>query len=92
VQLDARAVSGLTGGHTCLPENNARASLVKLLGTSALAKLALSQAESSTAYRRHNGYLQAQGPYLIESYVAERLRGMLASEQAQGQKVLIVPR
>jgi hypothetical protein len=43
------------------------------------------------AYRRHNEYFQPQGPYLIESYVAERLRGMLAGEQAQGQKGLFVP-
>ncbi|MDQ3059158.1 MAG: ATP-dependent RecD-like DNA helicase [Pseudomonadota bacterium] len=82
---------GLTGGHTCLPEKDVHASLVKLLGTTALATLALSQAESSTVYRRFNGFFQAQGPYLIESYVAERLRDMLAGEQAQGQQGLFVP-
>ena len=75
---------GLTGGHTCLPEKDVRASLGKMLRTPALAKLVLSQAKSSTAYRRHNEYFQPQGPYLIESYAAERLRGMLAGEQAQG--------
>lgn len=82
---------GLTGGHTCMPEKDVRASLVKLLGTTALATLALSQAKSSTVYRRLDGYFQAQGPYLIESYVAERLRDMLAGEQAQGQQGLFVP-
>lgn len=54
----------LTGGHTCLPEKDVRSSLVKLLGTTALANLAFSQAESSTVYRRVNGFFQAQGPYL----------------------------
>lgn len=82
---------GLNGGHTCLPEEDVHSSLVKLLGTRALAELALSRAGSSTAYRRLNGFFQAQGPYLIESYVAERLRDMLAGEHAQGQQGLFVP-
>ena len=81
---------GLTGRHTCLLEKEVRASLVKLLGTTALATLALSLAESSTVYRRLTGLFQAQGPYLIESYVAERLHTMLVSEQAQGQQGFFV--
>lgn len=82
---------GLTGGHTCLPEKIVRSKLVKLLGTPALAKRALSQAESSTLYQRFNGYFQAQGPYLIESYVADRLRDMVAGEDEPGQKGLFIP-
>lgn len=82
---------GLTGGHTCLPEKDVRSSLVTLLGTTALAKQALSQTESSTVYRRVDGFFHAQGPHLIESYVAERLRDMIAGEQAQGQQGLFVP-
>ena len=82
---------GLAAGHTCLPEKDVQASLVKLLGTTALASLALSQSENATAYRRVNGFLQAQGPYLIESHVAQRLRDMIAGEQAQGQQGLFAP-
>lgn len=80
---------GLTGGYTCLPEKEVRASLVKLLGTTALATLTMSQAESSTMYRQLNGFFQAQGPYLIESCVAERLRDMLVGEQARGSRAFL---
>ena len=37
------------------------------------------------------GTSRRQGAYLIESYVAERLRDMLAREQVQGQQGLFVP-
>jgi len=60
---------GLTGGHTCLPEKDVRSFLVKLLGKTALAKLALSQAETSTVYRQVNGTVRK-----LRSFIRELIR------------------
>lgn len=78
---------GLKDGHTCLPLTKIREHLYRLLGTSELTKLALSLG-SSTQYQKLDGYYQAQGLFLIESYVADRLRDMVAGVDGQGQRGL----
>ncbi len=79
---------GLKRGHTCLPQKEVRSRLVKLLGSSELASLALSAGSSSSQYRQIEGYFQPTGTYLIENYLAQRLSDMVAGTDAEGQKSL----
>ncbi|MFA7279291.1 MAG: AAA family ATPase [Sterolibacterium sp.] len=79
---------GLKNGHTCLPKKDVQSRLAKLLGTTELAKQALSTGPDSAQYRQIAGYYQPTGTYLIESYLAQRLHDMVAGTDAEGQKGL----
>lgn len=80
-------------GHTCLPESDVVSGLTRLLGSRKLAGQALNalpHKDTETeacrnAFRRVDGFLQPNGTWLIESYVARRLHEMVAGEDEQGQ-------
>lgn len=81
-------------GHTCLPENEARTRLMRLLGSATLAERALNPlpqegvfaaAGGDQAFQQVGGLLQPNGARLIESYVARRLHEMVAGEDGSGQ-------
>ena len=77
---------GLERGHTCLPASQLRTRLSTLLGNSyTLADQALTNGAASTQYREIDEVYQPTGIYLIESYIAKRLREMVAGEDAKGQ-------
>lgn len=84
-------------GHTCLPENEARTRLAQLLESAELAERALnplpqsgpnSEDDCANPFQRIDGFLQANGTWLIESYVARRLHEMVAGEDESGQSGL----
>lgn len=86
--------SAMKQGHTCLPESDAVSRLTRLLGSRKLAGKALNplpqeDAETEEAcqnpFRRIDEFLQPNGTWLIESYVARRLHEMVAGEDEQGQ-------
>ncbi|MFO1397876.1 MAG: AAA family ATPase [Burkholderiales bacterium] len=74
-------------GHTSLPGVELRRGLQRLLRDPALISLALSCADSRSEVRhwQHDDIYQAAGPYLIEAYVASRLRAILDGESDVGQ-------
>lgn len=83
--------------HTCLPENEARTRLAQMLESAELAERALnplpqsgsdSEDECGKPFQRIDGFLQANGAWLIESYVARRLHEMVAGEDEYGQSGL----
>lgn len=76
---------GLGNGHTCLPEADVQSRMVRLLGSTALAKQALSLDEESPQYRKINGFYQPNGMHVIEQYVAQRLKQMVVGENEMGQ-------
>lgn len=71
-------------GHTCLPEQEVRVRLRRLLGEADLADKALTVARS-TQYREIDGLYQAEGSYKIECYLATRMLEMIAGEEGRGQ-------
>lgn len=87
---------GMKQGHTCLPESEARARLIRLLGSAELAERAVklpplnadATNESGNLFHRIDGLLQANGAWLIERYVARRLHEMVAGEDEEGQSGL----
>jgi len=85
---------GLKDGHTCLQKKEVHIRLVRLLGSASLALQALSVSGAqdaqcgNTQFKEVDGFYQSTGAYLIESYVAQRLKAMIAGENAQGQKSL----
>ena len=76
---------GLDNGHTCLPEVKVQSRMVRLLGSTALAKQALSLDGESPQYRKIDGFYQPTGMHLIERYVADRLKQMVVGENEMGQ-------
>lgn len=73
-------------GHTCLPEADVVARLTGLLGSTDLAQTALKPVEThGCSFHRVDGFLQAHGPWLVESYVVRRLHEMVAGEDEKGQ-------
>lgn len=68
-------------GHTCLPIDRAQTRLTNLLGQRRLAHQALGLEEPSTQYFRIRDLLQASGAYLIERYLADRLRAIESGEE-----------
>ncbi len=81
--------AGNAQGHTCLPERDVQVRAQRLLVQPELVASALRIAESPSGgpprYRKFDGYYQAEGSYLIESYVAARLHAMAAGEDHGGQ-------
>lgn len=73
---------GLQNGHTCLPENNLRQAVKRLLLKNDLVDLALEQGES-TQYRKILDRYQPIGTYLIEQQVAQRLHRIIEGESEQ---------
>lgn len=77
---------GMKQGHTCLPEADVVARLTRLLGSTDLARTALEPDEIlGRLFHRVEGFLQAHGLWLVESYVARRLHEMEAGEDEKGQ-------
>lgn len=83
-------------GNTCLPESEARTRLTRLLENAELADRALDLPsscadvahETGSPFHRIDGFLQSNGAWLIESYVARRLHEMVAGESESGQSGL----
>lgn len=84
-------------GHTCLPESETRTRLTRLFGSAELAERALnllpknafdSEDDCGSLFRRIDGFLQPNGAWLIERYVARRLHEMVAGESESGQSGL----
>lgn len=76
---------GFDKGHTCLPEANVQSRMVRLLGTTALAKQALANDAESPQFRKTDGFYQASGMHVIEQYVADRITQMVGGENELGQ-------
>lgn len=76
---------GLKKGHTCLPEDAVKLRMVKLIGSAALVKKALSLNADRQQYIKINGLFQPTGMHLIEQYVADRLKQMVLGENEVGQ-------
>jgi len=80
-------------GHTCLAEGEARSRLARLLDSAELADCALNLSplcadptcEGANPFTRVDGFLQANGAWLIESYVARRLHDVVVGENEFGQ-------
>lgn len=83
--------AGMRDGHTCLPDNNVVAKLKTLLRGKILAEKAASLEQPSTQYRRVGNFLQPSGTFLIEQYVAQRLR-IISNPQDSEQKFLFSPK
>lgn len=79
--------SGLSDGHTCLPSAGLRSRLHKLLGLHPLVTKALAL-DNDARYRRVGDFFQPAGTYVIEQYVATRLREIACGE-ATGQHSLL---
>lgn len=77
-------------GHTCLPIRNVRVRLRGLLQSDALATEALALAVASPQYHRIGDVLQPAGTFVIEQYIAERLK-QIAQGEAGGQLSLLSP-
>ena len=76
---------GMKKGHTCLPEQDVRVRLRRLLNDDpGLVEKALASG-NATQYRKVDGLFQAVGLYKIESYLATRLLEMVAGEEGLGQ-------
>lgn len=81
-------------GHTCLPESEVEKRLTRLLDSRNLAECALNptnvRAEQcgGKPFQHIEGFLQPNGAWLIESYVARRLHEMVAGEDESGQSGL----
>lgn len=72
-------------GHTCLPEQEVRLRLRRLLKNDlVLVDKALASGQA-TQYRKVDVLYQAEGLYKIESYLATRLLEMVAGEEGRGQ-------
>lgn len=78
---------GLNAGHTCLPLSDVKNGLIRLLGKPSLVAQALER-DGSQRYVRVADRYQAAGSYIIESYVADRLRDLAAGHDGEGQESL----
>lgn len=85
--IEEALYGGLVDGHTCLPSSGLRSRLYKLLGLRSLVTQALAL-DNDTQYRRIGDFYQPAGTYIIEKYVATRLRE-IATGEATGQRSLL---
>lgn len=72
-------------GHTCLPRRNIYERLAKLLGSRQLAHRALDEVRESVRVLEGGSY-QAEGAAVIESFLASRIRQIVAGELEEGQQ------
>ena len=80
---------GMKKGHTCLPEQEVRVRLRRLLKNDlVLVDKALASGHT-TQYRWVDGLYQAEGLYKIESYLSTRLLEIVAGEDGRGQTGLL---
>lgn len=79
---------GFDKGHTCLPEEDVLCRMKSLLNSTALAKQALVNDAGSTQFRRIDGVYQTTGMHIIEQYVCDRIKQMVAGENELGQSGL----
>ncbi|MBP8018401.1 MAG: AAA family ATPase [Hylemonella sp.] len=76
---------GFDKGHTCLPLEEVQSWARLLLDSTALAKQALVIDAGSTQFRRIDGVYQTTGMHIIEQYVCDRIKQMVAGENERGQ-------
>ena len=76
---------GFDKGHTCLPLEEVQSRARLLLDSTALAKQALVIDAGSTQFRRIDGVYQTTGMHIIEQYVCDRIKQMVAGENELGQ-------
>ena len=76
---------GSNKGHTCLPEPDVHSRMLKLLDSTALAKQGLAMDAESPQFVKVYGFYQATGMHVIEQYVADRIKQMVAGENELGQ-------
>jgi exodeoxyribonuclease V alpha subunit len=76
---------GMKKGHTCLPEQEVRVRLRRLLKDDLVLVDKALISGHTTQYREIDGFCQAEGLYKIESYIATRLLEMVAGEERRGQ-------
>lgn len=76
---------GFDKGHTCLPEGDIQSRMKLLLGSTALAKQALVNDAGSTQFRKIDGVYQTTGMHIIEQYVCDRIKQMVAGENELNQ-------
>lgn len=79
---------GVKNGHTCLPSSDVKSQLYNLLNSALLAKKALALDNGTTQYIRVGDFYQPAGTYIIETYVATRLREIACGEDG-GQRSLL---
>ena len=88
--IESTLYAGMRDGHTCLPIRDVRARLRSLLQSDTLTTQALALADASPQYHRIGDVLQPAGTFIIERYIAERLK-QIALGEAGGQLSLLSP-
>lgn len=76
---------GFDKGHTCLPVQEVQSTAKLLLESTVLAKQALVNDAGSTQFRRTDWVYQTTGMHIIEQYVCDRIKQMVAGENELGQ-------
>jgi exodeoxyribonuclease V alpha subunit len=86
--LEDTLYSILGNNHTCISIYKAKSGLYYRLRDAQLVMETLALTKPSTQYLRFGDYLQPSGMYLIEKYVADRLKQMAAGEKANQRSLL----